>query len=75
MLLVTRAAALQIIGTKESFSKQKGSTPTGLIWDTNLASISLFWDTNMVEVTSMIHADFIEVYFIYKVAVRWGHRQ
>lgn len=52
MLLVTRAAALQIIGTKESFSKQKGSTPTGLIWDTNLATISLFWDTNMVEVTS-----------------------
>ena len=52
MLLVTRAAALQIIGTKESFSKQKGSTPTGLIWDTNLATISLFWDTNMMEVTS-----------------------
>lgn len=52
MLFVTRAAALQIIGTKESFSKQKGSTPTGLIWDTNLATISLFWDTNMVEVTS-----------------------
>ena len=52
MLLVTRAAALQIIGTKESFSKEKGSTPTGLVWDTNLANISLFWDTIMVEVTS-----------------------
>lgn len=42
MLLVTRAAALQIIGTKESFSKQKGSTATGLIWDTNMATVSLF---------------------------------
>ena len=52
MLLVTKAAALQMIGTKERFSKQKGSTPTGLIWDTNMAAVSLFWDTNMAEVTS-----------------------
>ena len=25
------------------FIKENGSTPTGLIWDTNMATISLFW--------------------------------
>ena len=28
------------------------STPTGLVWDTNMAAGSLFWDTNMAAVTS-----------------------
>ena len=28
------------------------STPRGLVWDTNMAAVSLFWDTNMVAVTS-----------------------
>ena len=28
------------------------STPRGLVWDTNMAAISLFWDTNMAAVTS-----------------------
>ena len=27
-------------------------TPTGLVWDTNMAAVSLFWDTNMAAVTS-----------------------
>ena len=27
-------------------------TPSGLVWDTNMASVSLFWDTNMAAVTS-----------------------
>ena len=34
------------------FTKEKISTPTGLVWDSNMATISLFWDTNMVAVTS-----------------------
>ena len=25
---------------------------TGLVWDTNMAAVSLFWDTNVTEVTS-----------------------
>ena len=28
------------------------STPTGLVWDINMAAVSLFWDTNMAAVTS-----------------------
>ena len=30
-----------------SLRKQKSSTPTGLVWDTNMAAVLLFWDTNM----------------------------
>ena len=35
------------IGTKE-----KSSTPTALVWNTNMASVLLFWNTNMAAVTS-----------------------
>ena len=37
---------------KKAFKLHKSSTPRGLIWDTNMAAVSLFWDTNMVAVTS-----------------------
>ena len=37
---------------KKAFVLEKSSTPTGLIWDTNMATVSLFWDTNLVAVTS-----------------------
>ena len=30
----------------------KSSTPTGLVWDTNMAAVLLFWDTNMAAMTS-----------------------
>ena len=41
------------IGTKESvFMKKEFKTPTGLVWDTNIAAISLFWNTNLVTMTS-----------------------
>ena len=30
----------------------KKRTPTGLVWDTNMAAVSLFWDTNMAAATS-----------------------
>ena len=36
------------IGTK----REKSSTPTGLVWDTNMAAVSLFWNTNMASVMS-----------------------
>ena len=37
---------------KKAFTKEKSSTPTGLVWDTNVAAVSLFWDTNMAAMTS-----------------------
>ena len=42
----------KFIGTKESFTLGKSSTPTGLVWYTNMAAVSLFWYTNMAAVTS-----------------------
>ena len=33
-------------------TKESICIPRGLVWDTNMAAISLFWDTNMVAVTS-----------------------
>ena len=34
-------------GTKEIFYIRKsGSTPTGLVWNTNMADVSFFQDTN-----------------------------
>lgn len=32
--------------------KERGSTPTRLVWGRNMAAILLFWDTNMADVTS-----------------------
>ena len=32
------------------------STPTELVWDTNMAAVSLFWDTNMAAVASCENA-------------------
>ena len=37
---------------RKRLHKKKNSTPTGLVWDTNMAAVSLFWDTNMAAVTS-----------------------
>ena len=42
----------KFIGTKESVCIRKSSTPKGLVWNTNMATVSLFWDTNMAAVTS-----------------------
>ena len=49
---LTWPACIQIYWTKESVCKQNSSTPTGLVWDTNMAAVSLIWDTNMAAVTS-----------------------
>ena len=31
---------------------EKGSIPTWLVWNSNMAAVSLFWDTSMATVTS-----------------------
>ena len=41
----------QFIGTRETFTQEKSSSPTGLIWNTNMTAIPLFWDTNMAAVS------------------------
>ena len=41
-----------LLEQKKAFTQEKSSTPTGLVWDTNMAAVSLFWDTNMAAMTS-----------------------
>ena len=41
-----------LLEQKKAFTQEKSSTPTGLVWDTNMAAVSLFWDTNTAAVTS-----------------------
>ena len=41
-----------LLEQKKAFTQEKSSTPTGMVWDTNIAAISLFWDTNMAAMTS-----------------------
>ena len=50
------------------FIKEKSSTPTGLVWDTNMAAVSLFWDTNMAAVTSYENT----LYVYYCIERRYG---
>ena len=35
-----------LLEQKEVFTKEKSSTPTGLVWVTNIAAVLLFWNTN-----------------------------
>ena len=37
---------------KKVFTKEKRSTPTGLVWDTNMVAVLMFWSINMAAVTS-----------------------
>ena len=46
---------------KKAFTYEKSSTPTGLVWGTDMAAVSLFWNTNMVPVTSCENALFARV--------------
>ena len=41
--------------TKERIYIRKGSTSTGLVWNTNMAAVLLFWN-NMAAVTSCENA-------------------
>ena len=50
---LTWPASIQIFWNKRKrLHMKKSSTPTGLVWDTNMAAVSLFWDTNMAAGTS-----------------------
>ena len=48
---LTWPASIQIYWNKRE-RLHKSSTPTGLVWDTNMAAVSLFWDTNMAAMRS-----------------------
>jgi len=48
-----RANKTNILEQKKAFLHKK---KTGLVWNTNMAAVSLFWDTNMTEVTSCENA-------------------
>ena len=37
---------------KKVFRQKKSSTPTGLVWYTNMAAVSLFWNINVATVAS-----------------------
>ena len=50
MWLVSIDASL--LEQKKAFAQEKSSTPTGLVWDTNMVAALLFWDTNMAAVSS-----------------------
>ena len=43
---------VNLLEQKKAFAQEKSSIPEGLVWDTNMAAVSLFWDTNMAAVTS-----------------------
>ena len=47
-------AATQIYWNKRKFlQKEKpGLTPTGLVWNTNMAAVSLFWDNIMADMVT-----------------------
>ena len=39
------------LGQKKAFTLEKNSTPTGFVWNTNMAAVLLFWNTKMSAVT------------------------
>ena len=47
-------AATQIYWNKREFlQKEKlGLTPTGVVWNTNMAAVSLFWDNIMADMVT-----------------------
>ena len=47
---------LVIPGTREGFTKEQASPPTGLVWDTNMAAVLLIRDTNKGGMTSCKNA-------------------
>ena len=52
---------------KKAFTKEKSSTPTGLIWDTNMAAVLLFWNTNIAAVTSYENAQYMYILQQYNI--------
>ena len=55
------ASIQQIYGNKRIFlQKKKSPTPTGFVWNTNMAAVSLFSNTNMAAVTLCEYALYLE---------------
>ena len=58
---------------------RKELTPTGLVWNTNMAAVSFFWNNNMAAVTSCENAilNWLEITFrildfpLYHLQVNW----
>ena len=46
---------VNLLEQKKAFAQEISSTPTGLVWDTNTAAVSLFWDTNMANYFVLIN--------------------
>ena len=42
----------KLLEKKTVLTEEKGSTLTGLVWNTNMAAVLLFWNTNMADSTS-----------------------
>ena len=56
----------KLIGTKESL--KKFNSPTGLVWDTNMAAVLLFWiHTNVATVTFWKHYQTAKHLYMYLV--------
>ena len=36
-----------LLELKKVFTEEKSSTPTGLVWYTNMAAVGLFWNTDI----------------------------
>ena len=56
---LTWSASMQTYGNKQQrkfFTEEKSPTPSGFLWNTNKATVSLFWNTNMAAVTSCENA-------------------
>ena len=68
----------QLIGEKRVYIR-KELTPTGLVWNTNMAAVSFFWNNNMAAVTSCENAilNWLEITFrildfpLYHLQVNW----
>ena len=49
-------AGMHVSGANERFTEKVQQSIKGLVWDTNMAAVSLFWDTDLVDVTSSENA-------------------
>ena len=56
-----------LLGQNKAFTQEKSSTPTGLVWNTNMAAISLLWNSNMAAVTSCENALYLTCFVLLSV--------
>ena len=46
---------------KKFLIQEKSPTPTGFLWNTNMAAVSLFWNTNMAAVSSDLNTLYMRI--------------